>query len=370
MKQYLKTIRKFFKELTVFIIITMLFLTLFSAFNTAYGAANDNGATLIAQTGGAGGAPPSGGAGASAVNQGGEPTSGTSKPTLLIPLKETGYEELPKLSQTTPGGMLNEFVGGIFKNIKFLLTSVAVLFFMIAAVKLIVAGDNEEVATKQKQAITYAIIALAVIGFADEMAKVLSVADVCPLGEPDCAQGGFLSSPSAMIQQSSIFNREVKIFITFIKYLVGGIAVFMLVRNGIRFVALQGNEESVTVDKKNIAFTSVGLILIILASTIIDKVLFIVDTSRYPTTGGIEPAINPARGIQELIGITNWAVTIVTPIAIIVLIAGAVMYATAGGNEETMNKAKRMIFLAILGMVLIFGAFAIVSTIISGQFTS
>ena len=100
----------------------------------------------------------------------------------------------------------------------------------------------------------------------------------------------------------------------------------MLVRNGVRLIALQGKEESVTLDKKNIAFTSAALILILFASTLIDKVLYIVDTTRYPV-GGVQPAINVDRGMQELVGITNVIVTFVAPLAVIVLIAGAVFLA-------------------------------------------
>jgi hypothetical protein len=297
----------------------------------------------------------------------------TTKPGEVPLPSSDKYSLLPSLKKTpsekaSPVGMLNEFVGGIIKNLKFLIAAVAVLFIIIAAVKLIIAGDNEDVITKQKTAITYAILGLAVLGFADEMGKVLSVA--CPEGATECAKGGFLSSPSAMIEQSSIFNRTVKIFITFIKYLIGGIAVLMLVRNGIRFVALAGNEESVTLDKKNIAFTSIGLILIIIASTVIDKVFYVLDTSTYPGAEGVEPAINPERGVQEIAGITNFVVSFTAPIAILVLIAGGIMYATAGGNEDTMNKAKRMMLLAVIGMALIYGAFAIVSTVIIGRFSS
>lgn len=294
--------------------------------------------------------------------------AGTFAPVVpAMPLETEGYESFQQIWWTaTPSGLLYEFTYGMFRYFKYILGAVAVMFLMVAAVKLIVAGGNEDVASKQKAAITFALIGLVVIAFADEMARVLIVA--CPPEEPACYEGGFLSGPHALIHQASIFKREVKVLITFIKYLIGGIAVFMLVRNGIRLVSLQGNEESVALDKKNIAFSSVGLVLIVIASTFIDKVLYIVDTNIYPF-GGVQPAMSPEKGIQEVIGFTNMAVTFTAPIAILVLIAGAVMYATAGSDEERMSRAKRMIILAVAGMVLIYGAFAIVSTVISGQFT-
>jgi len=285
---------------------------------------------------------------------------------IYIPLDTSAYGDFPKLSSTTPTEMLGEFAYGLVGNLKYILGAVAILFIMLAGVKLIILGDNEESVTKQKTALIMGIVGLAVVMMSDEFAKVLSVA--CAPGEVNCARGGFLSDPSNMIQQAGLFKQGTRVLITFIKYLIGSVAVIMLVRNGLRFIALAGNEESVGLDKKNVAFTSLGLILIVFASTIIDKVLYVVDITKYPALG-VNPAINPARGIEELTGITNLIVSFTAPIAILVLIVGAVMYATAGGNEEQTNKAKKLIILAIGGMVLIYGAFAIISTVVAGQFT-
>ena len=387
-----KTICKFAAELLLCLVTSFLFLTVTAPFTDAHFNFGDNNKILISgTTPDPAGAPPSGtpagtpspGSEAGLGDKPTTPQPSTTPPPAptpppgttygpdnpLIPLSKTGYSpDLPQLNVGKDIGivaMLNQAKDGIFQNLKYILGALAVLYIVLAAVKMIIAGDNEEMIGNQKKAITYGIIGLAVIGFSSELAKVFTVA--CPAGTPDCMKGGFLSQPAAMIQSAGIFTYEVRIFITFIKYLIGGIAVLMLVRNGIRLVALQGKEESVTLDKKNIAFTSLGLILILLASTMIDKVLYIVDTSRYPVDG-VQPAINPERGISELIGITNLIVTFVAPIGVIVLIAGAIMYATAGGKDEQTTKAKRMITMAIIGMILIFGAFAIVSTIVTGQF--
>ena len=298
-----------------------------------------------------------------------KPTSPEDK-TASFPLADgSKYDGLKTLDvNQEPTSMFNQFVQGAFKNLKYILGAIAILFITLAALKLIVKGDNEETVETQKMAIFFGILGLVVIGFASEVVKVFYVA--CPPGAVDCAEGGFLANPSAMIQHSAVFNRTVQIAITFIKYFIGGVVLVMLARNGIRLVALAGEEEGMELDKKNVVYTSLGLILILLASTVIDKVLFVVDTSRYPTTGGVTQALGVDRGLQELVGITNYAVSFAAPIAILVLIAGAIMYATAGGNEDTMGKAKRLIIFALGGMILIYGAFAIVSTVISGQFSA
>lgn len=302
------------------------------------------------------------------------PTTTTTTPTPIttpqgkyIPISPEAYPDFPQLTSQEPVGIINEFAQGLIKNFSFILVTAGVLYIVIASIKLIMAGDKEEVVTKQRTAITYVIVGLAVIGFAGEFAKTFSVA--CPIGATDCVRGGFLSDPSAIIQQTGIFNRSVQIAITFLKWMIGSIAVLMLVRNGIRLVGLAGSEESITLDKKNIYFTSLGLMLIIVASIAIDKVLYVVDPTQYGGSGGVHPAVSPTSGLQELIGFTNFTVTFISPIAVLVLIVGGVMYATAGGNDERMGKAKKLIISAIIGMIFIYGAFAVVSTIVAGEFT-
>jgi len=49
------------------------------------------------------------------------------------------------------------------------------------------------------------------------------------------------------------------------------------------------------------------------------------------------------------------------------MVGGGLMYAMAGGDEEKAGKAKKILMNSVLGALLIYGAFAIVTTIISGQ---
>ncbi|MFC1599818.1 hypothetical protein ACFL3T_02205 [Patescibacteria group bacterium] len=376
MAQKQKTISRFLKEFVAFLFVLGIVLAMLAPITSAQDVTSgtgggSSGGTAAQGTGGSGA-----GSAPSAVAPAKTSPTTTSTPVtepgaykddyIYIPLNPAAYPDFPKLSSTTPTGMLSEFANGLIRNAKFILGAVAVLFIMLSALKLIISQGNDDTITKQKNAITYGIIGLLIIGFGDEFAKVLSVA--CAPGETECARGGFLKDPNNIIRQAALFKQETRVIITFIKYLIGGVAIFMFIRNGIRLIGLAGSEESIALDKKNLIYTSVGLVAIILATTLIDKVLYIVDPSKYSSMG-LDPAINPTRAVQEMIGFTNMAVTFVAPLAILMLIVGAIMYATAGGKEEQTNKAKKIIFLSIAGMVLIYGSFAIVSTIVAGQFS-
>ncbi len=52
----------------------------------------------------------------------------------------------------------------------------------------------------------------------------------------------------------------------------------------------------------------------------------------------------------------------------LLILVGGIMYITAGGEEESMNKAKRLIIAALIGVIVVYGAFGIVNTVVSGYF--
>ena len=56
------------------------------------------------------------------------------------------------------------------------------------------------------------------------------------------------------------------------------------------------------------------------------------------------------------------------PFALLSLVGGGLMYVLAGGEEEKVGKAKKIITWALIGIVIIYGAFAIVSTFVARQF--
>jgi hypothetical protein len=290
-----------------------------------------------------------------------------SAPLVPIPGGEH-YGDVPKLQTTDPVGMLNEIVGGLIKNVKWIVGALAVMYLIISAVMLVIKGDQEDAVSKQKNNVIYAIVGLIVISLASEIGRVFQVA--CQPGDPNCIEGGFLKNPETIIRSTDLFNQNVMIVITFIKYLIGGVALAMFIRNGIRMVVIGGNEEKVSIDKKNLVWTAIALGVLIISSTAIDKVFYIVDRGQYLSEGYVQPKINPQAGVEEIVGLTNIMVSIAGPLAILALIIGGLMYAFSGGNEDTQTKAKRVIIFAIVGLVLIYGAFAIISTVINSSFQS
>lgn len=252
---------------------------------------------------------------------------------------------------------VNALVLGLMQNMRYILGAVAIALGVFAGFKLVIGWGNEDTYTTQKRNLFYVVIGLTAVGLAGELAKIFSV-----------EKGTFLKDPNQILRTTILFNQQTQIIITFIKYFIGGIAVLMIVRNGFRMITMGEAEDKIALDKKNLLYSIFGLVLIIIADTAINKVFYVLDLSRYPSTTGAEPAVDPTRGVEEIVGATNFMVALLAPIAIIALVAGGVMYMTAAGNEEQMTKAKRLLVAVLAGIILIYGAFAIVSTFIAGSF--
>ncbi len=264
-------------------------------------------------------------------------------------------------------------VVGLVMNIRYLLTAVAIALMLFAGFKMVTSQGKEEAWTQAKATMVWSIIGLALVGLSGEIVRIFAVGKCAELGmlpssnNVGCIEGGFLKNPQSIIQRTTIFNKSVQYIITFLKYLIGSVTILMLARNAIRMASNTGGDE-LEKDKKNIVASLLGLMLIIIADPIINNVFFSIDKTRYPSVGGAVVSVNYAQGVGEIIGFTNFLVTIITPIAILVVLAGGIMYMTSGANAENQKKATKMITLALISLVLIYGAFAIVSTIISGQF--
>jgi hypothetical protein len=297
----------------------------------------------------------------------------TAKNTNVFPLPGSSlYGDVPAPTVgASAQAQFQELTWGVVQNIRYIIGAIAILFIVYAGVKMVVGYGNEEVYTKQRNTILYSIIGLAIVGLSGEMANILSVS--CPeftdptMQKLSCTQGGFLRNPNEIVRTSVLFNQTTKLVITFVKYFIGAVTVLMIVRNGMRLVSMGSDDTKVAQDKKNLFYSILGLILIIVSDSIINNVFYKIDLTQYPSTSGAQPGVDAVQGVKEIVGVTNFIVSIVGPLAVLVLVAGGIMYMTAGGDDAKSGKAKKMIFSALIGIVIIYGAFAIVSTFISGN---
>ncbi len=89
-----------------------------------------------------------------------------------------------------------------------------------------------------------------------------------------------------------------------------------------------------------------------------------------PTVANAQPTIDPELGTTlglgsadlkaTVINILQWALGLLALVAVVMIIAGGFMWMTAGGNEEKIEKAKKLISAAVIGLIIVLLAWAIV----------
>ncbi len=63
---------------------------------------------------------------------------------------------------------------------------------------------------------------------------------------------------------------------------------------------------------------------------------------------------------ETVINILNWLLGIMALVAVVMIIMGGFTWLTAGGNEEKVDKAKKIISAAVIGLIIVLLAWAIV----------
>jgi hypothetical protein len=297
------------------------------------------------------------------------PTEENQPGTAVIPIPKASDYSAAGLP-TPPGGtesgqeLVAIAIQTIIQYAKVLASVVAVLFIIFMGVRLVTSGGNEESVKKATTGLIYSILALAIISVADQVGEI---AGFFPdLSYQGTSTGGILE-PGNTLLKVGLFDKQVDIVMVFIRYMIGAIAVLMLVINGAKLVGGGGEEENVKKARNGVVYSLFGLLLFYVGDIFINKVFYVVSKESLPTTG-VEPTVNIERGVEEIVGITNFIVSFIGPLLMLLILVGGVMYITAGGEEENMNKAKRLIIAALIGVIVVYGAFGIVSTVVSGYF--
>ena len=280
-----------------------------------------------------------------------------------LPISETAKNvyktgSLPVPPEKSGQVILKDLVLGGLAYAKVIIGVVGILYITILGYKLVQASGDEEEITKAKRGLIYTLIAFVMVSMSEDIGKIF-----------DMERQTLLSSPQDILNRVRLFDKQVEIFMTFVKYVIGAFAAIMVVQAGVKLITAGGEEEEVSKNKKNIMYSAGGLIIIYVGEIFINKVFYKIDKNVYTGITGVHPAIDAKEGVAQIAGITNFVITFAGPIAVLMLIAGAIMYATAGGEEEKMNEAKRLIIATIAGIIIIYGAFAVVSTIIASKLT-
>lgn len=266
---------------------------------------------------------------------------------------------LPVPGQTDSNAILGQVIMSGLAYTKVIIVAMGILFITIMGYRMVVGSDNEEEITNVKKGIIYTLIAFLILSMSQDLAKIF-----------DYSNGTILQSPTEILKRVRVWDKQVEIAIKFIKYVIAAFAGVMIVRSSIKLITSGGEDEETSKHRHSILYSAAGLLLVYGGDIFINKVFYVVNTKKYTGTKGIEWSVDAGQGVKELVGITNMIVSFVGPLAILMLVVASLMYLAAGGEQEKMEKAKRIIIAVVIGLVIIYGAFALVNTVVLGRLSA
>lgn len=164
--------------------------------------------------------------------------------------------------------------------------------------------------------------------------------------------------PGANIITSSIFK-----LIDFVKYILGAIAVVLMIMSGLNMITAGTKIDEVSQkEKENLKFIIYGLIFVIIADELVTKVFFGDYGECIASASNAAQCAKQGSGLVK--GIYSFVLAIIASFSIMVSVISAFRLVTSAGNEEIIKKERGRIIMAVIGLVIAgFGEFAIKSIV-------
>lgn len=140
--------------------------------------------------------------------------------------------------------------------------------------------------------------------------------------------------------------------------IIVAIAIIFIIIGGILYMTSAGDETRMKMAKGAITAAIIGMAIGIAAPSFLKEISVILG---WPTTDShVSGALTLA---QIALNTLNFLLGIVGVIGLIMLLVGGIMYLTSAGDENRIDKGKRILLYSIIGIVVVFAAVVIVKQI-------
>ncbi|MBU0727182.1 hypothetical protein KKA95_00690 [Patescibacteria group bacterium] len=233
----------------------------------------------------------------------------------------------PIVSSKTGEDLVVDFIRGLIVIARYLMGALALIMGVIYGMALVFARGREESIQNQKRNFVYILIGFIVVIASENIANVFN---------PE-------RSSAEEIINFQAASDQLRDAVDYVKWLFGSIVVLFMTVSAVRMITAQGEEEVLTKQKNNITWGLIGILVILLASNIVNAI-YVINTPDEIVAGSAQTTVTEIASIIQLI------LVFLGPIAIIFTIYSGFMYLTAMDNEERSQKAKRMIIGGITGI--------------------
>lgn len=157
---------------------------------------------------------------------------------------------------------------------------------------------------------------------------------------------------SAVEPGAAEITSAVYFALDFMKYLIGGIGVVMIIYTGVRLILARKKIDEVwPKQKEHLIMIATGFVLIMIADFAVKNVFFGYEGEVFETEATAQEAAE--AGTEEIRGLYNIAMMGAGVIAILMLIVAGFRLLVSGGNEEVQTKVKKQVMWLVIGLFVI-----------------
>lgn len=228
--------------------------------------------------------------------------------------------------------------------VKYGVGALALLMGLLYATNLVFARGKEESIAKQKMNFLWIFVGFVILMAADQISNIFNVE----------------KSTSDKLIDFKAGNDQLRDVANYLKWLLGSIIVFFMTISGVRMITAADNEEVITKQKRNLVWSGIGMLVILLAGNIVNAIYVTKEETGETAVASVK------TGIAEIGGVIRLILVFLGPIAVIFTIYAGFLYLTALEKDEQATKGKRMIVAGVTAIIIIYAAFALVNTFITG----
>ncbi len=219
-------------------------------------------------------------------------------------------------------------------NIVFL--SIGVMWLFILGIKFALARGEEDNITKYKQQFGWMALGLGIISIAEYAAY--EIFDPRIMFENEAAQA---------------YTGKISQILSYFQILVYGVCMVVCIMSGYNMVTGATEDDTIENEKRFLKSFLYGVALVLMANVIVD----IVSLGGGLTTDATGSAVSLTH---EIIGIVNFVLTFLAGAAVFMLILACIYYVINMGDEDLLNRAKKIIIGCVIGIIVTLSSYLII----------
>jgi hypothetical protein len=228
---------------------------------------------------------------------------------------------------------------------KFIFGGIATLMIIISGTRLILSARQvDDAMSKEKETLRFASIGLILVLVADQAIRLVFYGE----------EGEVFRTGSDLQAAAERGTGLAAGFTDIIRVLIPVLAVLFIIIAGVRLIISRGDDDQYGKAKTQLTWAVLGLILAGLAEIVVFRIVF-------PNQGS--QLSDPNEFNNLVVTMTNFAAGFISTISVIMIIYAGYLYVVSGVSEQN-DKAKKVLFGAIIGLVIAMGAFALVNTFV------